>query len=126
VYLGIHDIPQKWDAIAGRLAALSATDGLILETQGQGAGLRKILATLAGQRPGAGAGLHIDAEALILRARPDVPAEPPLPPVPLAPLVLRAALSKASTGSISVKTIQRRLPLPEVLRRKVRRAVNMA
>jgi len=48
ISLELHDIPQKRDAIVGRLTALSATDDLILETQGQGARLREILSTELG------------------------------------------------------------------------------
>ena len=44
----LHDIPEKKDAIVGRLVALSATDDLILETQGQGARLREILSAKLG------------------------------------------------------------------------------
>jgi K+-sensing histidine kinase KdpD len=40
----LRDDPDTRDAIIGRLSALSATDDLILETQGQGARLRDILA----------------------------------------------------------------------------------
>jgi two-component sensor histidine kinase len=40
----LRDNPQIRSALIGRLTALSATDDLILETQGQGAGLREILA----------------------------------------------------------------------------------
>ena len=39
----LRDDPQIRDAILSRLTALSATDDLIMETQGQGAGLRNIL-----------------------------------------------------------------------------------
>jgi two-component sensor histidine kinase len=46
--LELHDIPQKRAAIIGRLTALSATDDLILEAQGQGARLREILSTELG------------------------------------------------------------------------------
>jgi two-component sensor histidine kinase len=45
ISMELHDIPQKRAAIIGRLTALAATDDLILETQGQGAGLREILST---------------------------------------------------------------------------------
>ena len=48
ISLELHDIPQKRDAIVGRLVALSATDDLILETQGQGARLREILSAELG------------------------------------------------------------------------------
>jgi two-component sensor histidine kinase len=41
----LRDNPQARDAIIGRLTALSATDDLILATQGQGAHLRDILST---------------------------------------------------------------------------------
>ncbi len=44
ISLQLRDSPQTRDAILGRLTALSATDDLILETQGQGAHLREILA----------------------------------------------------------------------------------
>ena len=37
ISLQLHDSPQTRDAIIGRLMALSATDDLIMETQGQGA-----------------------------------------------------------------------------------------
>jgi two-component sensor histidine kinase len=40
----LRDDPHMREAIIGRLSALSATDDLILETQGQGARLREILA----------------------------------------------------------------------------------
>ena len=45
ISLELHDIPQKRDAIIGRLVALAATDDLIMETQGQGARLGEILST---------------------------------------------------------------------------------
>ncbi len=44
ISLQLRNSPQTRDAILGRLAALSATDDLILQTQGQGAYLREILA----------------------------------------------------------------------------------
>jgi two-component sensor histidine kinase len=44
----LRDDPQTRKAIIGRLSALSATDDLILETQGQGARLRQILAAELG------------------------------------------------------------------------------
>ena len=43
ISLQLRDSPQTRDAIIGRLIALSATDDLIMETQGQGARLRKSL-----------------------------------------------------------------------------------
>ena len=45
IHFQLRDSPQTRNAIDGRLVALSATDDLILETQGQGARLREILAT---------------------------------------------------------------------------------
>lgn len=48
ISLQLRDSPQTRDAILGRLTALSATDDLILETQGQGARLREILAAELG------------------------------------------------------------------------------
>ena len=48
ISLELHDIPQKRDAIIGRLVALAATDDLIMEAQGQGARLREILSTELG------------------------------------------------------------------------------
>ena len=45
IHFQLRDSPQTRDAIIGRLVALSATDDLMLEAQGQGARLRKILAT---------------------------------------------------------------------------------
>jgi two-component sensor histidine kinase len=44
----LRDDPQTREAIIGRLSALAATDDLILETQGQGARLREILAAELG------------------------------------------------------------------------------
>jgi two-component sensor histidine kinase len=44
----LRDDPQTRQSIIGRLSALSATDDLILETQGQGARLREILAAELG------------------------------------------------------------------------------
>jgi len=44
----LRDDPHTREAIIGRLSALSATDDLILGTQGQGAHLREILATELG------------------------------------------------------------------------------
>ncbi len=44
----LRDDPQTREAIMGRLSALTATDDLILETQGQGARLREILAAELG------------------------------------------------------------------------------
>jgi two-component sensor histidine kinase len=44
----LRDDPQTREAIIGRLSALSATDDLILEAQGQGARLREILAAELG------------------------------------------------------------------------------
>lgn len=44
----LRDEPETRKAIIGRLSALSATDDLILETQGQGARLREILAAELG------------------------------------------------------------------------------
>ena len=44
----LRDSPQTRDAIIGRLTALSATDDLILEAQGQGARLWEILSTELG------------------------------------------------------------------------------
>jgi two-component sensor histidine kinase len=44
----LRDDPQTREAIVGRLSALAATDDLILETQGQGARLREILAAELG------------------------------------------------------------------------------
>ena len=43
ISLQLRDSPQTRDAIMGRLIALSATDDLIMETQGQGARLPEIL-----------------------------------------------------------------------------------
>ena len=48
ISLQLRDSPQTRDAIMGRLIALSATDDLIMETQGQGARLREILAAELG------------------------------------------------------------------------------
>lgn len=48
ISLQLHDSPQTRDAIIGRLMALSATDDLILKTQGQGAHLPEILAAELG------------------------------------------------------------------------------
>jgi two-component sensor histidine kinase len=45
IHFQLRDSPQTRDAIDGRLVALSATDDLILATQGQGARLREILVT---------------------------------------------------------------------------------
>ena len=48
ISLQLRDSPQTRDAIIGRLIALSATDDLIMETQGQGARLRQIIAAELG------------------------------------------------------------------------------
>ena len=48
ISLQLRDSPQTRDAIMGRLIALSATDDLIMETQGQGARLPEILAAELG------------------------------------------------------------------------------
>ena len=48
IRLQLRDSPQTRDAIIGRLVALSATDDLIMETQGQGAPLPEILAAELG------------------------------------------------------------------------------
>ena len=48
ISLQLRDSPETRDAIIGRLIALSATDDLIMETQGQGAQLREILSSELG------------------------------------------------------------------------------
>ena len=48
ISLQLRDSPQTRDAIIGRLIALSATDDLIMEAQGQGARLQQIIAAELG------------------------------------------------------------------------------
>jgi two-component sensor histidine kinase len=91
----LRDDPHTREAIMGRLAALSATDDLILETQGQGARLREILAAELGP---------YEASRIAI-AGPVVFLSPKLA-ITMALLVHELATNSAKYGVLSSKTGQ--------------------
>ncbi len=93
ISLELHDIPQKRDAIIGRLTALSATDDLIMETQGQGARLREILSTELG--PYETSRIAIAGPVILL---------PPKVAMMMALLVHELATNAAKYGALSSTT----------------------
>jgi K+-sensing histidine kinase KdpD len=93
ISLELHDLPQKRDAIVGRLTALSATDDLILETQGQGARLREIIATELG--PYEASRIAIAGPVILL---------PPQLAMTMALLVHELATNAAKYGALSSAT----------------------
>jgi two-component sensor histidine kinase len=86
----LRDEPQIRDAILSRLTALSATDDLIMETQGQGAGLRGILS--AELRPYGASRVSIEGPDVLL---------PPKLALMMALLVHELATNAAKYGALS-------------------------
>ena len=91
----LRDSPQTRDAIVRRLVALSATDDLILATQGQGAGIRDILSAEVGP---------YDASRVSM-AGPDILLPPKLA-LTLALLTHELATNAAKHGALSCETGQ--------------------
>ncbi len=89
----LRDSPQTRDAIIGRLSALSATDDLILEAQGQGAHLRDILSTELG--PYEPCRIAVDGPITLLS---------PKLAMTMALLVHELATNSAKYGALSVPT----------------------
>jgi two-component sensor histidine kinase len=87
----LRDMPQTRDAIRGRLVALSATDDLIMATQGRGARLRDILATEL--RPYDASGIKIEGPSTFLA---------PKFAMTMAMLVHELATNSAKYGALSV------------------------
>ena len=90
----LRDSPQARDKIIGRLIALSATDDLILETQGQGACIRDILSAELGP---------YDASRVSM-VGPDILLPPKLA-LTLA-LITRTPTNAAKHGALSCETGQ--------------------
>jgi two-component sensor histidine kinase len=86
----LRDDPQIRDAILSRLIALSATDDLIMATQGQGAGLRGILS--AELRPYGGSRVSMEGPDVLL---------PPKLALMMALLVHELATNAAKYGALS-------------------------
>jgi two-component sensor histidine kinase len=86
----LRDDPQIRDAILSRLIALSATDDLIMATQGQGAGLRGILS--AELRPYGASRVSMEGPDVLL---------PPKLALMLALLVHELATNAAKYGALS-------------------------
>jgi two-component sensor histidine kinase len=86
----LRDDPQIRDAILSRLTALSATDDLIMATQGQGAGLRGILT--AELRPYGVSRISMEGPDVLL---------PPKLALMMALLVHELATNAAKYGSLS-------------------------
>lgn len=86
----LRDDPQIRDAILSRLTALSATDDLIMETQGQGAGLRGILS--AELRPYGVSRVSMEGPDVLL---------PPKLALMMALLVHELATNAAKYGALS-------------------------
>jgi two-component sensor histidine kinase len=93
ISLELYDIPQRRDAIISRLAALGATDDLILEAQGQGARLREILSTeLSAYEPS-----RIAIKGPVILLSPKVA-------MTMALLIHELATNSAKYGALSSKT----------------------
>jgi two-component sensor histidine kinase len=86
----LRDEPQIRDAILSRLTALSATDDLIMATQGQGAGLRSILS--AELRPYGASRVSIEGPDVLL---------PPNLALMMALLFHELATNAAKYGALS-------------------------
>ncbi len=91
----LRDSPQTRDAIVSRLVALSATDDLILATQGQGASIRDILSAELGP---------YDASRVSM-AGPDIRLPPKLA-LTWALLVHELATNAAKHGALSCRAGQ--------------------
>ena len=91
----LRDSPQTRDTLINRLVALSATDDLILATQGQGAGIRNILSAELGP---------YDASRVSM-AGPDILLPPKLA-LTLALLTHELATNAAKHGALSCETGQ--------------------
>jgi two-component sensor histidine kinase len=91
ISLQLRDSPEIRDAIMGRLSALSATDDLILATQGQGAHLRDILSAELG--PYETSRIAIDGPVILL---------PPKFALMMALLVHELATNSAKYGALSI------------------------
>lgn len=87
----LRDNPHLRDAIIGRLAALSATDDLILATQGQGAYLRDIFATEL--RPYEASRATVEGPAIFL---------PPKLATTMALLIHELSTNAAKYGALSI------------------------
>ena len=91
--LQLRDSPQMRDAIIGRLIALSATDDLIMQTQGQGARLPEILAAELG--PYEASQIAVEGPAILLS---------PKLATTMALLVHELSTNSAKYGALSCAT----------------------